>query len=93
MLALVAGIFWGQTRPATAPTDETIVVSMSIGVGLAFVIAVVNRLLRLKLLSRMAERVTFVLIPPRGVHLLSSFARTGLATVTKSSRIWFVTCS
>ncbi|MEO7547092.1 MAG: TRAP transporter large permease subunit [Ramlibacter sp.] len=45
-------------------TDETIVVAMCAGVLLAFLIALVNKVTRLGLLSRMAERVTFVLIPP-----------------------------
>lgn len=44
--------------------DETIVVSLCAGVVLAFLIAVVNKVTRAGLLSRMAERVTFVLIPP-----------------------------
>ncbi len=48
----------------TVATDETIVVSLCAGVVLAFVIAVINKVLRAGLLSRMAERVTFVLIPP-----------------------------
>ena len=48
----------------TVATDETIVVSMCAGVLLAFVLASVNKATRLGLLSRMAERVTFVLIPP-----------------------------
>jgi GntP family gluconate:H+ symporter len=45
-------------------TDETIVVSLCSGVMLAFVIALINKVTRMGLLSRMAERVTFVLIPP-----------------------------
>ena len=49
---------------ATVAKDETIVVSMCAGVLLAFVLAVFNKVTRLGLLSRMAERVTFVLIPP-----------------------------
>ena len=48
----------------TVAKDETIVVSMCAGVMLAFVLASVNKVTRLGLLSRMAERVTFVLIPP-----------------------------
>jgi len=48
----------------TVATDETIVVSLCAGVTLAFVIALVNKTMHLGLLSRMAERVTFVLIPP-----------------------------
>jgi TRAP-type mannitol/chloroaromatic compound transport system permease large subunit len=52
------------TAVTTAATDETIVVSMCAGVLLAFVLALINKVTRLGLLSRMAERVTFVLIPP-----------------------------
>jgi len=44
--------------------DETIVVSMCVGVALAFVLSMINKITRMGLLSRMAERVTFVLIPP-----------------------------
>jgi TRAP-type mannitol/chloroaromatic compound transport system permease large subunit len=49
---------------ATAPTDETVVLSLCVGVLLAFVIAVISKGLRLGLLSRLAQQVTFVLIPP-----------------------------
>jgi len=49
---------------AEAPMDEQIVASMSVAVTLALLLALANRALRLKLLSRMAEQVTFVLIPP-----------------------------
>ncbi len=56
---------WVTNQPVTTvPTDETIVVSLVGAVVLALVVALVNKLLRLGLLSRMAERVTFVLIPP-----------------------------
>ena len=56
---------WWTGQPVTAVAkDETIVVSLCVGVMLAFVIAVINKATRLGLLSRMAERVTFVLIPP-----------------------------
>ena len=56
---------WLEGKPVPNPaTDETIVVSMCAGVILAFVIAVINKVTRMGLLSRMAERVTFVLIPP-----------------------------
>ena len=56
---------WWTGQPVTSvPKDETIVVSLCVGVTLAFVIAVINKVTRLGLLSRMAERVTFVLIPP-----------------------------
>jgi TRAP-type mannitol/chloroaromatic compound transport system permease large subunit len=45
-------------------TDEKVVVAMCAGVFLALVIALVNKGAKLGLLSRLAERVTFVLIPP-----------------------------
>ncbi|MDQ3059831.1 MAG: TRAP transporter large permease subunit [Pseudomonadota bacterium] len=62
----MAGVhsWWTGTSVTSVPKDETIVVSLCAGVALAFVIAVLNKVTRLGLLSRMAERVTFVLIPP-----------------------------
>jgi GntP family gluconate:H+ symporter len=48
----------------TVATDETIVVALCAGVLLAFILALLNKVTRAGLLSRMAERVTFVLIPP-----------------------------
>ncbi|NDP37287.1 MAG: TRAP transporter large permease subunit [Rhodoferax sp.] len=61
--AQVLSWFKGETALNVA-TDETIVVSLCAGVMLAFVIAIINKVTRMGLLSRMAERVTFVLIPP-----------------------------
>jgi TRAP-type mannitol/chloroaromatic compound transport system permease large subunit len=61
--AQVTGWFKGE-EVLTVATDETIVVALCAGVMLAFVIALVNKVTRMGLLSRMAERVTFVLIPP-----------------------------
>ncbi|MDD2925061.1 TRAP transporter large permease subunit [Rhodoferax sp.] len=61
--AQVVSWFKGE-EVLTVATDETIVVALCSGVLLAFVIAVINKVTRLGLLSRMAERVTFVLIPP-----------------------------
>ena len=43
VIAAAAGSLSRKTRPATTPTDELIVVSMCVGVGVAFVLAVVNR--------------------------------------------------
>ncbi|HZP86075.1 MAG TPA: TRAP transporter large permease subunit, partial [Burkholderiales bacterium] len=50
--------------PPDAPTDEMIVVSTSVGAGIAFFAAVINRIIGARLLSLLAERVVFVLIPP-----------------------------
>ncbi|MBB1601633.1 TRAP transporter large permease subunit [Variovorax sp. UMC13] len=56
---------WWQGEEVTfVATDEKVVVAMCGGTFVAFVIAVFNKLTGLKLLSRLAERVTFVLIPP-----------------------------
>ena len=57
---------------------------MCVGVGVAFVLAVINRALRLDLLSRMAERVTFVLIPPLAlIFLVLGTIFLGVATPTE----------
>ena len=59
-------VAWMHDAKEVTPvaTDETIVVSLCAAVMLAFALAVINKVTRLGLLSRMAERVTFVLIPP-----------------------------
>ncbi|MDT3680794.1 MAG: TRAP transporter large permease subunit [Burkholderiaceae bacterium] len=76
--------FFGFDVSQPAPTDETIVVSLFAGVGFAFVVAVLNRLLRLRLLSRIAERVTFVLIPPLAlIFLVLGTIFLGVATPTE----------
>ena len=68
----------------TVATDETIVVSMCVGVMLAFVIAIFNKVTRMGLLSRMAERVTFVLIPPLLlIFLVLGTIFLGIATPTE----------
>ncbi|MFL5034989.1 MAG: TRAP transporter large permease subunit, partial [Microvirga sp.] len=42
LVSLAGALAWGYTRPAGVPTDETIVTSMSVGVGIAFFLAVAN---------------------------------------------------
>jgi len=69
---------------ADAPTDLTIIVGLASGMGIAFVVAVFNRLLKLGLLSRLAERVVFVLIPPLAlVFLVLGTIFLGIATPTE----------
>ncbi|TDP74867.1 TRAP transporter large permease [Roseateles toxinivorans] len=81
--AEVVSYFKGEVV-ASVPTDETIVVAMSVGVGLAFIASVLNKLLRLGLLSKMAERVTFVLIPPLAlIFLVLGTIFLGIATPTE----------
>lgn len=84
LLSVGLAIVFAKTRPAETPKDELIVVSMCVGVGVAFVLAVLNKVLRLNLLSRMAERVTFVLIPPLGlIFLVLGTIFLGIATPTE----------
>jgi TRAP-type mannitol/chloroaromatic compound transport system permease large subunit len=74
----------GGSKVLTVPKDETIVVSMCVGVIFAFIIAVINKITRLGLLSRMAERVTFVLIPPLLlIFLVLGTIFLGIATPTE----------
>lgn len=84
VVSTAAAVLYAKTRPATTPTDEMIVLSMCVGIGVAFALAVLNRLFRLKMLSRMAERVTFVLIPPLAlIFLVLGTIFLGIATPTE----------
>ena len=56
--------WWQGELVEFVPTDEKIVVAMCGGSFLAWLIAALNKVTRLGLLSKLAERVTFVLIPP-----------------------------
>ncbi|AKU10792.1 hypothetical protein AzCIB_0887 [Azoarcus sp. CIB] len=58
-------LHWLKGPDVIAPAlDEVIVVALTFGTILALVLALINKGLRIGLLSRIAERVTFVLIPP-----------------------------
>jgi len=69
-LSVTFGLYYSEILTALQGTevkpalDETIVVGLTGGTLLAWVGAVINKGLRLGLLSRITERVTFVLIPP-----------------------------
>jgi TRAP-type mannitol/chloroaromatic compound transport system permease large subunit len=70
--------------PPDAPLDELLVVSTAVGVGVAFVASVLNQVLKLGLLSKIATRVTFVLIPPLGlIFLVLGTIFLGVATPTE----------
>jgi len=67
-----------------APVDEMLVVSTAVGVAVAFFASLLNHLLKLGLLSRIAERVTFVLIPPLMlIFLVLGTIFLGVATPTE----------
>jgi TRAP-type mannitol/chloroaromatic compound transport system permease large subunit len=66
------------------PTDEMLVVATCVGTGVAFLAAVLNRVFKLGLLSRLAERVVFVLIPPLAlIFLVLGTIFLGVATPTE----------
>ena len=70
--------------PADKPLDELIVICMLIGIGVAFALAMVSRALKLNLLSGMAQKVTFVLIPPLAlIFLVLGTIFLGIATPTE----------
>jgi TRAP-type mannitol/chloroaromatic compound transport system permease large subunit len=80
-VAIVAN---GTMAGAQAAVDEKFVVGMLTWGSLAFVAAVVNRVLRLGLLSKVAERVTFVMFPPLFlVFLVLGTIFIGVATPTE----------
>jgi GntP family gluconate:H+ symporter len=79
----VWNVWYPQHNPA-APTDEKIVICASITIGIAWVVAMINKLTRMGLLSRLAERVVFVLIPPLAlIFLVLGTIFIGVATPTE----------
>jgi TRAP-type mannitol/chloroaromatic compound transport system permease large subunit len=76
-------IYYDQYNPDT-PTDERIVITLLVAVGGAFFASGANKLLRIGLLSKIAERVTFVLIPPLAlIFLVLGTIFLGVATPTE----------
>ena len=53
-----------------AMLDERLVVAAAAGAAFAFILALANKTLRLNFLSRLAQQVIFVLIPPLGLIFL-----------------------
>ncbi|CAG0932460.1 partial C4-dicarboxylate TRAP transporter large permease protein DctM, partial [Planctomycetaceae bacterium] len=84
VLSVASAVAFAKSRPEGTALDETIVLSMCVGIGVAFALAVLNRLFKLHLLSRMAERVTFVMIPPLAlIFLVLGTIFLGIATPTE----------
>ncbi len=84
IVAVGGALAYAKFRLADRAMDETIVIAMLVGIGIAFVIAVAARLLRINLLSQMAQRVTFVLIPPLAlIFLVLGTIFLGIATPTE----------
>ncbi|OGB23157.1 MAG: C4-dicarboxylate ABC transporter [Burkholderiales bacterium RIFCSPLOWO2_02_FULL_57_36] len=93
-IAAAAGFGWAAVhdrimgplldRSMNAGTDEIIIMSMTVASFTALSLALANRLLKLKLLSQLSERVTFVLIPPLVlIFLVLGTIFLGIATPTE----------
>jgi len=84
ILAAVTAVAYAKLEMADRALDETLVIATSVGTGVAFFAAVINRVLKLNLLSRIAERVVFVLIPPLAlIFLVLGTIFLGVATPTE----------
>ena len=84
LISAATAVVFAYAYDAEAATDVRLVLAMAVGIGSAFSLAVANRLLRLGLLSRMAEKVTFVLIPPLAlIFLVLGTIFLGVATPTE----------
>jgi TRAP-type mannitol/chloroaromatic compound transport system permease large subunit len=71
-------------RELPAPGDEIFILSMTVAALLALALALANHFLKFGLLSRLAERVTFVLIPPLVlIFLVLGTIFLGVATPTE----------
>ncbi|MDB5934923.1 MAG: C4-dicarboxylate transporter [Massilia sp.] len=75
--------WYGATHPAMA-ADEVGIFAAAVAIGAAFLFALANRSLKIGLLSRMAEKVVFVLIPPLAlIFLVLGTIFIGMATPTE----------
>lgn len=93
-LCTAAGFGWSQIhdsvmgpwlgREDPAARDEVFILSTTVGSFLALGLAMVNKLFGIGLLSRLTERVTFVLIPPLVlIFLVLGTIFLGIATPTE----------
>ncbi|MBY6347023.1 TRAP transporter large permease subunit [Providencia rettgeri] len=85
LISLVAGYvldeFWIDPN---GPIDEKVIICILLVGGVAFVLALINKWLKLGLLSVLAERVVFVMIPPLGlIFLVLGTIFLGIATPTE----------
>ncbi|NOV25105.1 TRAP transporter large permease subunit [Cupriavidus necator] len=83
-MSIAVGVAVDKLYKPEAPLDERLVVSVGAAILFAFVLAVINKTLKLGLLSQMAEKVTFVLIPPLAlIFLVLGTIFVGVATPTE----------
>jgi len=83
-VSISAGVAFAKSLPADSALDEVIILGTMVGIGLPFVAALLNKFLKIGLLSAMAEKVTFVLIPPLAlIFLVLGTIFLGMATPTE----------
>ncbi|MBI5862851.1 MAG: TRAP transporter large permease subunit [Rhodocyclales bacterium] len=98
LIAASAGVLWSQLhshlvgqwlgRSDAAPADEIVIFSLAAATLTALGLALLNRVLGLGLLSRLSERVTFVLIPPLVlIFLVLGTIFLGIATPTEGGAL------
>lgn len=81
--AFIFASYYHTSHPEIA-ADALGIYSASVGFGIAFILALINRQFKIGLLSRMAEKVTFVLIPPLAlIFLVLGTIFLGIATPTE----------
>ena len=97
-ISAVVGFAWSRVheqiinpmidRTLPAAPDEVLILSMTIASFTALGLALANRLLGLKQLSRLSEQVTFVLIPPLVlIFLVLGTIFLGIATPTEGGAL------
>ena len=85
IIALTTAIFFEENFLSDdAPIDEKIVLSVLVWGVVAFILALLNKAFKLGFLSQLAERVTFVMIPPLAlIFLVLGTIFIGVATPTE----------
>jgi TRAP-type mannitol/chloroaromatic compound transport system permease large subunit len=93
-LCAAAGFGWAQVhnavltpllkRPMPAPGDEIVILSLTLASLLGLALALINSATKMGLLSKLAERVTYVLMPPLIlIFLVLGTIFLGIATPTE----------
>lgn len=84
VIAATGGTYIGQTFKDAPALDEMIVIGLCTGVGISLSIALISRLLPFQLISTVAEKVIFVMIPPLAlIFLVLGTIFLGIATPTE----------
>jgi TRAP-type mannitol/chloroaromatic compound transport system permease large subunit len=86
VLATISGLmaFLVMHRTNVRSGPDFVVLTMSLGIAISFVLALLNRFLRLGVLSQMAEQFIFVMVPPLSlIFLVLGTIFIGVATPTE----------